>query len=183
MCSCPPIETYADAMARPDSRTYGPTSGRLSASRALSAGADARCAASCALRARTPSQQRARHRARARRSPIACDRRPATIGTISRVVLVRNASSAPNRSSSRSTASRTGMPTLGADLEQELARDARQQAGVERRRQRRAVLHDEQVRRSCTRRARRGSCASRLRTRRAGTLPASPARCSAGCST
>ena len=90
-------------------------------------------------------QQRLRDRPRSSRCRSS-DRRRSRSARARACVLVKNASSAPNRSSSRSTASRTGTPTSGADLEQELARDPRQQPGVDRRRQRRAVLDDEQVR-------------------------------------
>ena len=86
----------------------------------------------------------------------ACDRtRPSrsdrasstrTIGTTSRVVLVRNASSAPNRSSSPEhlLADRDARPAPTSKRNSRVMPAS--SPGVERRRQRRAVLHDEQVR-------------------------------------
>ena len=76
-----------------------------------------------------------------------------------------------------------GMPSSCADLEEELARDAGQQPGVERRREHVAAADDEQVRLRAF-----GDLAAviphhRFERRRAASPAASRARCSAGCST
>ena len=69
-----------------------------------------------------------------------------TMGTASRVVLVRNASSAAKRSAIAQHVLANRYTDVLADLEQELACDSRQKPRVERRRECRAVLHDEEIR-------------------------------------
>ncbi len=68
------------------------------------------------------------------------------MGTISFVVLVKNASSASNRSRSNSVASSRRDVQRPPQLQHERASDTRQQPGAERRRLHDAVLDDEEIR-------------------------------------
>ena len=76
---------------------------------------------------------------------MACLGSNSTIGTISFVVLVKNASSASNRSRVEQRHFFHRDAQRPPDLEHEPTRDARQQAGVERRRLHDTVLDDEEV--------------------------------------
>ena len=109
VCSCPPVEAYG-----PEGegwRRVGRT-GRVSPASVQSSVCDWPTAAEVRVRRSASSRKRVSRRdtiGPGRPDPI--DRSPTrTTGTTSRVVLVMNSSSTRPRSSSRSTASRTGTP-------------------------------------------------------------------------